>query len=261
MACRSAVRGRGAVAMLVWNLAPLAALLAIWTAVAALLHSPYLPSPAKVLALAGEEAASGALFHHVAITLGRVAAAFFIAFALGAAIGIALGRKPLLNRFFDGWLIFFLNVPALITIVLCYLWFGLNEVAAVTAVALNKIPNVAVTLREGARALDPHYDDVARAFRLGRFKTLRDIVAPQLEPFFAAAARSGLALIWKIVLVVELIGRSSGIGFQISLYFQLFDIGRIFVYALAFMAAIQLIDILVLQPWERRARAWRGETR
>ena len=41
----------------------------------------------------------------------------------------------------------------------------------------------------------------------------------------AAAARSGLALIWKIVLVVELIGRSSGVGFEIELNFQNFEIG------------------------------------
>ena len=69
---------------------------------------------------------------------------------IGTAIGIFLGRHREANRFFDGWLIFFLNVPALITIVLSYLWIGLNEAAAITAVALNKIPNVAVTLREGA---------------------------------------------------------------------------------------------------------------
>jgi NitT/TauT family transport system permease protein len=41
---------------------------------------------------------------------------------------------------------------------------------------------------------------------------------------FAASARAGLALIWKIVLVVEFLGRSNGIGFQIYLYFQLFEV-------------------------------------
>jgi NitT/TauT family transport system permease protein len=196
---------------------------------------------------------------NVGITLARVATASGIAFLIGIAIGIYLGRHREANRFFDGWLIFFLNVPALITIVLCYLWVGLNEVAAITAVALNKIPNVAVTLREGARALDPHYDEMASVFRFDRLKLLRHVVLPQLEPYLAAAARSGLALIWKIVLVVELIGRSSGVGFEIELNFQNFEIGMIFVYALAFMAVIQAIDLAVLQPWERHATRWRVE--
>ena len=58
-----------------------------------------------------------------------------------------------------------LNLPALV-IILAYVWFGLNEAAAIGAVALNKIPNVVVTVREGARALDPGLDEMARAYRL-----------------------------------------------------------------------------------------------
>jgi NitT/TauT family transport system permease protein len=243
----------------VWTALSLTALVVGWAVIAALLQSRYLPSPAEVGRLFMVELLSGGLLRNVAITLARVVAAALIAFLVGTAIGIFLGRHRDADRFFDGWLIFFLNVPALITIVLCYLWIGLNEAAAITAVALNKIPNVAVTLREGARALDPQYDEMASVFRFDRLKQLRHIVLPQLEPYLAAAARSGLALIWKIVLVVELIGRSSGVGFEIELNFQNFEIGKIFVYALAFMAVIQAIDLAVLQPWERHATRWRLE--
>jgi NitT/TauT family transport system permease protein len=242
-----------------WTALSLTVLVIGWAVIAALLQSRYLPSPAEVARLFVDELMSGDLLRNVGITLARVAAASVIAFMIGTAIGIFLGRHREANRFFDGWLIFFLNVPALITIVLSYLWIGLNEAAAITAVALNKIPNVAVTLREGARAVDPHYDEMAQVFRFDRLKILRHVVLPQLEPYLAAAARSGLALIWKIVLVVELIGRSSGVGFEIELNFQNFEIGMIFVYALAFMAVIQVIDLLVLQPWERHATSWRLE--
>jgi NitT/TauT family transport system permease protein len=243
----------------VWTALSLTALVVGWAAIAAILQSRYLPSPAEVARLFLVELTTGDLLRNVAITLARVAAAALIAFLIGTAIGIFLGRHRDADRFFDSWLIFFLNVPALITIVLCYLWIGLDEAAAITAVALNKIPNVAVTLREGARALDPQYDEMANVFRFDRLKRLRHVLLPQLEPYLAAAARSGLALIWKIVLVVELIGRSSGVGFEIELNFQNFEIGKIFVYALAFMAVIQAIDLAVLQPWERRATRWRRE--
>ncbi len=242
-----------------WTALSLTLLVLGWAAIAAILQSRYLPSPAEVARLFLVELTTGDLLRNVAITLARVAAAAVIAFLIGTAIGIFLGRHRDADRFFDSWLIFFLNVPALITIVLCYLWIGLDEAAAITAVALNKIPNVAVTLREGARALDPQYDEMANVFRFDRLKRLRHVLLPQLEPYLAAAARSGLALIWKIVLVVELIGRSSGVGFEIELNFQNFEIGKIFVYALAFMAVIQAIDLAVLQPWERRATRWRRE--
>ena len=80
---------------------------------------------------------------------------------------------------------------------------------------------------------------------------------PQLAPHIAAAARAGIALIWKIVLVVEFLGRSSGIGFKIHLYFQLFDVTMVLVYALAFVVVMLAIEALMLQPLETRARAWR----
>ena len=67
-----------------------------------------------------------------------------------------------------------------------------------------------------------------------------------------AAARSGLALIWKIVLVVELLGRSNGVGFQIEIYFQLFDVTMILAYTLAFILVVQTIEWAALQPGPAR---------
>ena len=240
-----------------WTALSLTLLVLGWAAIAAILQSRYLPSPAEVARLFVVELAAGDLLRNVAITLARVAAAALIAFVIGTAIGILLGRHRDADRFFDSWLIFFLNVPALITIVLCYLWIGLDEAAAITAVALNKIPNVAVTLREGARALDPQYDEMANVFRFDRLKRLRHVLLPQLEPYLAAAARSGLALIWKIVLVAELLGRSNGVGFQLGTYFQLFDVASILAYAIAFIAVVQLIEWGLLMPLERHLSRWR----
>jgi NitT/TauT family transport system permease protein len=233
------------------------ALLVAWEIASLLIGSRRLPSPASVAAILGAEIANGEIPYHTAITLGRVAASFIVAMVIGTAIGIAMGRVRALDQFFDGWLVVFLNIPALVTIVLCYIWFGFSEVAAVAAVAINKIPTVAVTMREGARALDRDYLEMAQVFRLGRWKTLRHVVLPELAPFLIAAARSGLALIWKIVLVVELFGRSNGVGFQINTLFTFFDVAGILAYTIAFIVVIQAIELLVLGPLERRAKRWR----
>ena len=232
-------------------------LVLLWHVAAVLAESRALPPPLEVLAVLAEALASGELLYHLTVTLARVAASFLLAMAFGVAIGIALGRSRLLDRIFDGWLVLFLNLPALVTIILCYVWFGLVEAAAIAAVAINKIPNVVVTVREGARALDPSYLEMARSFRLSRWRILRYVVLPQLVPFVVAAARSGLALIWKIVLVVELLGRSNGVGFQLSVFFGLFDVAAILAYTLAFVAVVQVIELAGLQPLERRVNRWR----
>jgi NitT/TauT family transport system permease protein len=240
-----------------WTAVSFAALVAVWSALAWYAGSRYFPAPMPVFERIAEGIASGDLPYHVGVTLARVAASFALAMIIGGAIGIALGRRAALDRFFDGWLILFLNMPALVTIILCYIWFGLNETAAVLAVAINKIPNAAVTLREGARAIDKDYHEMAAVFRFGPWKTFRHVTLPQLMPYIAAAARSGLALVWKIVLVVELLGRSSGVGFQLYTYFQLFDVAGILAYAIAFILVVQAIEILFLQPWEAAANRWR----
>ncbi|MEL6837892.1 MAG: ABC transporter permease [Pseudomonadota bacterium] len=233
-------------------------LVVFWTFLAWLRGDPtILPGPLEVWGIARQEAASGALWEHMMATIGRVAAAFALAMSLGLIIGFVMGRNATLDRWFGAWLLVFLNIPALVVIVLCYLWIGLNEMAAITAVALNKTAMVAVTIREGTRALDPKLEDMAQSFQMGRATHFRHVVLPQLWPFIAASTRNGLAIIWKIVLVVEFLGRSNGIGFQIHLYFQLFEIGYVMAYAFSFVVFILALEWSIVMLFERRATKWR----
>jgi len=235
----------------------IAALLAIWQISALALQSPTLPSPARVAVVFWQATLSGELPYHLGITLLRLIGSFSLAMLLGCAIGIALGKNKTLNAFFDNWLVIFLNIPALVTIILCYVWFGLFESAAILAVVINKLPNVVVTLREGARALDKDLLEMAQVYRFGKRKTFVHVIWPQLHPFVMAATRSGLALIWKIILVVELLGRSNGMGYQLHLFFQLFDVASLLAYSIAFVAVIQAIEVAVLKPLERKTQRWR----
>lgn len=243
---------------LIISAASVALLGVIWAAAAWITADrTLLPYPAEVASIFWAELRSGEIWFHLSATLLRVIGAFVLAMSIGCALGIFAGRKPAFNAWADPWIIIFLNLPALVTIVLCYLWIGLNEVAAIVAVAANKIPMITVMMREGARALNPALDDMAQAFQMPRLKTWRHVIAPQLAPHFAASARSGLALIWKIVLVVEFLGRSNGIGFQIHLFFQLFEVGHILAYAFSFILVMLLIEYLIVQPWEKSASKWR----
>ncbi|NMN59226.1 NitT/TauT family transport system permease protein [Xanthobacter sp. SG618] len=240
--------------------ASLVLLLLAWEITATLAHSRSLPAPHAVFAFIAREASGGDLVSNIAITLARVVVSFVVAMALGCAIGVALGRSRRLDTAFDTWVIVLLNTPALVITVLCYIWLGLTEAAAVLAVALNKIPTVAVLMREGTRALSPELDEMASAFRLSPMDRLRHVLIPQLQPHIAGAARSGLALVWKIVLVVELLGRPNGVGYAISVYFQLFDVTAVLGYSLAFMSVMLAIEYGVLQPYEAHVRRWRLAT-
>ena len=229
----------------------------LWHISALWAGSRLFPGPVPVLSSLLQEIREGVLPYHLGITLLRVALSFVIAMVAGTALGIALGRFRVLDRWLHPWLIILLNIPALVIIILTYVWLGLVETALLVAVAANKIPNVAVTLREGARALDKDFAEVAQIYRFRPAVTVRDVIIPQLAPYLLAAGRNGLALIWKIVLVVELLGRSNGVGFQLQSYFQLFDVTRIIAYAAAFVLCVLLIELVLFTPLERRIERWR----
>jgi NitT/TauT family transport system permease protein len=242
---------------LLLRLMPLALLLLLWQWLSPMAGASALPSPLAVLSVMGAEARSGRLLFALAVTLARVAASFALAMVLGTVLGIAMGRNKTIDRLFDPLLVVLLNLPALVVIVLAYIWIGLNEAAAIGAVALNKLPNTAVTLREGTRALDKNLDEMARVFCLPGGAKLRHVVLPQLVPYLAAAMRTGLSLVWKIVLIVELLGRSNGVGFEIGTAFQLFDVARLLAYALPFVGLMLTIEALIVQPFERHISRWR----
>jgi ABC-type nitrate/sulfonate/bicarbonate transport system permease component len=241
----------------IWRSLSLLGFLLIWHLAALISDDEILPSPMAVLINLQHHIFEGELFYHLGVTLLRVFISFAVAFSLGSAIGIVMGRSKRFDTALDGVVILFLNIPALVTIILCYVWFGLTELAAIAAVVINKVPTVIVTVREGARAIDEHLLEVADVFRISRTRKLTKVFLPQLYPYFIASARSGLSLIWKIVLVVELLGRGNGVGFQLGTFFQFFDITSILAYTIAFAVVVMIIEAVFMRPVETYISRWR----
>lgn len=240
------------------RLVPVFLFVCAWQVLATVLESKTLPTPSSVLLILWQELRNGDLLFHLGMTMRRVALSFTAAMLIGAALGMLMGGSKNWDRMLDFFLILGLNIPALVTIILCYIWFGLTETAAVIAVTVNKIPVVAISLREGARAVDKNLLQVAKIYRVSRRDTFFKVYLPQLTPYIFGSARNGLALIWKIVLVVELLGRSNGVGFQIGSYFHFFDITGILAYTLAFALVILCIESLFLRPLETHLNRWRA---
>jgi NitT/TauT family transport system permease protein len=254
----STVRTSGFVLGMRWQAgASLLALALVWQFAAAVTGSRLFPAPLEVARLLCTETLDGRLLHHLGTTLTRVAFSLAIALSTGSAIGYAAGRWPPADRWLKPWIVVFLNVPALVTLILVYVWLGLSDAALVIAVALNKIPNIAVTIREGANRLDRELAEMASFYRFDWKVRLRNLVLPQLTPFVLVAIRNGLALTWKIVLVAELLGRSDGVGFQLQVFFQNFDVGRILAYTTAFTGTMLAIEYGILAPLESRFASWR----
>lgn len=234
-------------------------LIVAWQGLALALQSRFLPTPLTVAGHIVWLAQDGHLLPDFAITLARATSGFVIAMALGTAAGIALGRSKLVDRLFLNWVVVGMNLPAIVIAILCYIWLGLNNMALVLAVVLNKTPLVITNIRQGVLSFDPAYEEFARAYRLTRRKAFWLIHLPQLTPYLLTAARTGLSLVWKIVLVFEVLGSDSGVGFRVSLFFQFFDMKGILAYTVVFVAIVMALEHLAIGPLERRLLAWRAD--
>lgn len=232
-------------------------LLAIWQVLSMLVQHRLFPSPVVVGVTLWQAATTGPLLVDLGRTLTRATIAFVCAMGLGTAIGIAFGRIGWVDRLFSGWLLVGLNLPAIVVAIVLYIWLGLTEVALILAVVINKLPLVVATIREGVRSFSSDYDALGDVFRLSAWRRFRLIFWPQLTPFMLAAARTGLSLIWKIVLVFEVLGSDGGIGYRISIMFQFFNIAGILAYTAAFILVVLAFEYGVMRPLERRLLAWR----
>jgi NitT/TauT family transport system permease protein len=102
---------------------------------------------------------------------------------------------------------------------------------------------------------------MSKAYHASPARIIRSVVAPQIAPVLFASARFGLGLIWKMVLFVELLGRSDGIGYKIEFYYQMFNMGEVLAHALLFLFIMLFIEIALLGNLEHRVFRWRPAQR
>jgi NitT/TauT family transport system permease protein len=228
-----------------------------WQMASVLAGADVLPGPVASIAAVRASRSEGYLWSDIGITAFRVAGAFLMAFAAALVAGVILGRSRLAERLFGPWVTIAASIPSLIVIVVVYLTIGVNDRAAMIGTALIVAPLMTFPVADGIRAIDPELQEMARAFAIPKFLTFRRVILPQTMPFIFTAARTGLSLTWRLMIFVELLGRSSGVGYRIQYFYNLVDMRRAVAAALPFIALMLLFEFGVLRPLERRAFRWR----
>ncbi len=239
------------------RLGSLAALLGVWVVLSLVLPSTIVPGPLEVVAAAWGNLLSGEAVRHLSLTILRVTLGLALAMVLGTATGLVMGLSRRGELFLDSWVMVGLTVPAIVYGMICLLWFGLNNAAAVIAIGITAFPSVAVNIWQGVKSIDPQLVGMAQAFRLGRRDVVLKIVLPQLVPYVLASLRFALGICWKICTTVELIGMSSGVGYMLNYWFGLFSMTQVFAWTLSFVVVMLAIEVAVFKPLEQRLAGWR----
>lgn len=232
-------------------------LLLVWKAVSLFFLPTFLPSPGELLSRVVSIFSSASAYVIVGKTLQRVFAGLVFSMLIGSAMGLIMGLRRAVGSFFDSWIMVFLTFPSISWAFLAVLWFGLSEIAPIFTIVLIVFPYVTMNVWEGTKALDKELTDMATVFRAKRFLLLRKVLIPQLMPYIFSSLRISFALSWKIALVSEAFGAGTGVGKELTYWFQGTRADMMLAWGASFMVLMVLIDALVLRPWETRVFSWR----
>src|SRR5678816_4132339 len=235
----------------------IAGLMLIWVVLSVLFPPTIVPGPVAVVKAMWQNIQSGQAFYHLFKTLLRVGLGLLLTMVLGIAVGTAMGLYKRGEAFLDAWVTVGLTVPAIVYSIICLLWFGLNDRAAIIAIGVSAFPTVAISIWQGIKGIDTQLVGMARAFHIPRRAIVAKIIFPQLVPHILGAMRYALGICWKICTTVELIGMSSGVGYMMNYWFGLFSMTQVFAWTLSFLLVMFAIEYLLFKPVERRLTRWR----
>jgi ABC-type nitrate/sulfonate/bicarbonate transport system permease component len=188
-------------------------------------------------------------------SLGRMLAGLAIASVVGVALGVAIGRIPVLADLTEPLIHFGRAIPAVTMVPVFLFVFRIGTPMEVATIAFGVIWPVLLNTIDGARHLNPGYMESARAFRLGPVQRLLRVVLPNAAPKIFAGLRLALALALVLMIVSEFQGSTDGIGREMSIAQANFDVPTMWeIIVLLGFLGILLNGVFALA--ERRVLAW-----
>jgi NitT/TauT family transport system permease protein len=253
--------GRTRVPVFAQRLALALLLLAVWW-LASLAVPPYvLPRPDRVFARIVQLTQTGDLPINLVTTLGRVLAGFALAVVIGLPGGILLGSHRALGTFFEPVLPVLNTVSSAIWAIFAIIWFGLSPMTPIFVVLMTAFPLIVTNVWQGTQAVNAEYVELAQALRFSRWKTLIKIYLPSILPYFFSGARLAFGFGWRVSLVAETLGASSGVGYRLRQASDLIQMDQVFAWTIVQVAMMLVIEIGLLQPLERYLFRWRRDVR
>lgn len=221
----------------------------------------WLPAPEAVVARLIEIADQGyqntSLWGHLAASLGRVLAGFFLGSLVGIPLGYAMGLSSWFRGWFDPIVEFMRPVPPLALIPLVIIWFGIWETGKIVLLFLAALWIMVIAARSGVSGVK--LSKIHAAYSLGASKAqiMRHVIIPNSLPDIFTGARVAMGVCWGTVVAAELVAAQKGAGMMIiaASKFQLTDIvvmGIILIGVIGYG-----IDILMRMA-EKKLVPWKG---
>lgn len=255
---RSASRGLR-LDLLVQRIVLVAVLLGIWWLLSLSVPHYILPGPPRVWQALKLIAAGGDLWSNLAITLWRVSVGFIVAAAVGLPFGIMLGANKRAGEFFEPVIPVLNTVSSAIWAIFAIIWFGISNATTIFVVFMTAMPLIITNVWQGTRTVNADFIELAQVLRMPEWKVMTKIYLPTILPYFFSGARLAFGFGWRVSLVAETIGSSSGVGYRLRQAADLIQTDQVFAWTLTLVMMMATLELGLLKPLENYLFRWKKE--
>jgi NitT/TauT family transport system permease protein len=190
------------------------------------------------------------------MTVWRVLGGFLIAAAIALPLGVAMGAYKPVEALLEPFVSFARYLPASAFIPLLILWAGIGELQKLLVIFIGAVFQIVLMVAVGVA--NTRRDLVEAAYTLGANDNgvVKRVLIPANAPDIAETLRLVLGWAWTYVIVAEMIGASSGIGYMIINSQALLATGQI-IFGIIVIGIIGLISDFLFKSVNRRLFAWR----
>lgn len=228
--------------------------LLLWQIAALLLQTPALPTPAQTIPVFAAHAAS--LAPSFAVSLYRVFVALLIAVALGAPLGLALGRSRHADALFSPVFYLLYPLPKIVFLPILLVLLGLGDAPKIALIALTVFFQVVIVMRDAANSISEEMVVSVRSLGGSSADVWRHVILPATLPdlFTTLRVSSGIAI--AILFFAEAIAGSTGLGYFIMQSWAMVNYPRMFAGILA-LALLGVLFYVVFDVAERALSRWK----
>lgn len=230
----------------------------IWQMLAMIFHEIIIASPIQTFVSLGRMVQTPPFWKNVFITLERFGLSLFLGslggFAAGLAAGLNAGVKSLLEPL--RWCL--MTMPPVVLVVASMIWFGMGSAQTIFVTALLILPIVYINTMEGIEAVDAKLLEMGTVYRSPLRLLLKEIYLPGIGGHVLAGLTIAAGLGIRIVILAELLGAHSGIGYAFALARTNLDTPALFAWVIISLTMAGLIDLAILQPVRRHLMKWKS---
>ncbi len=218
-------------------------LLGIWQFVSArgIVANLILPSPWQVEQALHVLVTSGLLLSSIEISLQRLFLGYGIGIGIGLPLGVLMAVSPLARKLIAPSFYAVARVPLLAWVPFLMVIFGIGEALKLAIIAKAALTPVTMNTERAIAAIPRGWVELGRLYRLSWFTALRRILLPATLPPIFVGLRLGLVQAWAALVVVELLAASRGLGFELAMSRQLFQLDTM----VALMLVIGVIGFIL----------------